>query len=102
MAKGKRLRLAGHGSRLHLRTVGDWDAEPMDGIAECCRALTALEKALGESIREARAAGHSWVEIGQSLGATEAARSFDDVAEAFAASKRATWELFWKERAESA
>jgi hypothetical protein len=64
--------------------------------------MTALEKALGESIREARAAGHSWAEIGQRLGATEAARSFDDVADAFAASKRAAWELFWKERAESA
>jgi hypothetical protein len=74
----------------------------MQGIAECCRALTALEKALGESIREARTAGHSWAEIGQSLGATETASNFDDVADAFAASKRATWELFWKERAESA
>ena len=102
MPMGKRLRLAGHGSRLHLRTAGDWNVAPMEGIAECCRALTALEKALGESIRDARAAGHSWAEIGQSLGATQAASSFDDVADALAASKRATWELFWKERAQSA
>lgn len=74
----------------------------MAGVAECCRALMALEKALGESIREARSAGHSWAEVGRVLGATEAAASFDDVADAFAARERAIWELFWTERARSA
>jgi len=62
----------------------------------------ALEKALGESIRHARSAGHSWDDVGRALGATETAASFDHVADAFAANKRATWELFWTERAKSA
>jgi hypothetical protein len=74
----------------------------MDGVTECCRALTAVEKALGESIRQARSGGHSWAEIGRALGATETAASLDDVVNAFAATKRATWELFWADRASSA
>ena len=103
MAVGsRRLRLAGHGRRLHLRTLGDWARDPMDGVAECCRALMATEKALGESIRQARSTGHSWAEIGRALGATETASSFGDVADAYASSKRATWELLWTERSRSA
>jgi hypothetical protein len=61
-----------------------------------------LEKALGESIRQARNAGYSWAEVGRALGATETAANFDDVADAFADNKRATWELFWTERTKSA
>jgi len=100
--RSRKLRLAGHGRRLHLRTLGDWSRDPMDGVAECCGALVATEKALGESICQARSAGHSWAEIGRALGATETATSFDDVADAHAANKRATWELFWTERTRSA
>jgi hypothetical protein len=62
----------------------------------------AVEKALGESIRQASSAGHSWAEVGRALGATETAASFDDVADAFAANKRAIWEQFWTERSKSA
>ena len=101
-ARSRRLLLAGHGRRLHLRALGDWTHDPMDQIAECCRALTALEKALGESIRQARSTGHPWAEIGQALGATERAASLEDVADALAAHKRAMWELFWTERTRSA
>jgi hypothetical protein len=74
----------------------------MDGVAECCRVLMATEKALGESIRHARSTGHSWAEIGRALGATETAASFEEVADAYAIRKRATWELLWTERAKSA
>lgn len=98
----KRLRLVGHGRKLHLNISGDWTRDPIDGVAECCRALMALDKALGESIVHARSAGHSWAEIGKALGATETAASFDDVADAFAAHRRATWELLWTERPKSA
>ena len=98
----RRLRLRGHGSGLRLSISGDWTTDPVDGVADCCRALMALEKALGESIGHARSAGHSWVEVGRALGATETAVSFDDVADAFAANRRATWERFWKERPQSA
>jgi hypothetical protein len=98
----RRLRLKGHGAGLRLSISGDWSSDPMGGVTECCRALMALEKALGESIRQARSVGHSWADVGRALGATEQAASFDDVANAFAANKRATWELFWTERAKSA
>jgi beta-phosphoglucomutase-like phosphatase (HAD superfamily) len=98
----RRLRLTGHGRRVHLRTLGDWTREPMDGIAECCRALMATEKALGESIRRARSAGHPWAEIGRTLGATGSAASFDDVVDALATQRRATWKLLWGERTTSA
>ena len=101
-ARTIRLRLASHGRRLHLRTLGDWTSGPMDGVAECCRALMALDKALGESIRQARSAGHSWAEIGQALGATETAASLEEAADAFAINRRATWERFWTESTESA
>jgi hypothetical protein len=74
----------------------------MDGVAECCRAQLALEKALGESIRQARRAGHSWAEIGRALGATETAASLAEAADAFAINRRATWERFWTETPESA
>jgi hypothetical protein len=94
--------LKGHGTGLRLSISGDWSSDPMGGVTECCRALMALEKALGESIRQARSAGHSWAEVGRALGATDSAASIDDVADAFAANKRATWELFWTERAKSA
>ena len=98
----RRLRLRGHGSGLRLSIRGDWTGDPMGEVTECCRALMALEKALGESIGHARSAGHSWAEVGRALGATETAASLDDVVDAFAANKRATWKLFWMERAKSA
>jgi hypothetical protein len=36
-------------------------------VREACRAGTALDKALGEAVREALTAGHTWPEIGQAL-----------------------------------
>lgn len=98
----RRLRLRGHGKGLRLSISGDWTNDPMGGVTDCCRALMALEKALGESIRQARSTGHSWAEVGRALGATETAANFDDVAEAFAANKRATWGRFWTEQTKSA
>jgi hypothetical protein len=101
-ARTRRLRLASHGRKLHLRTLGNWTSDPMDGVAECCRASMALEKALGESIRQAKSTGHSWAEIGRALGATETATSFEEVAEAVATNRRRTWERFWTQRLEGA
>lgn len=98
----RRLRLVGHGRKLRLHISGDWTRDPMDGVAECCRALVALDKALGEAIQHARSAGHSWAEIGRALGATDTAASFEDVVDAFADTKRATWERFWTDPARSA
>jgi hypothetical protein len=56
-ATSRRLRLRGHGSGLRLSISGNWTSDPMGGVTDCCRALMALEKALGESIRHARNAG---------------------------------------------
>lgn len=101
-ATSRRLRLRGHGSGLRLSISGDWTSDPMGGVTDCCRALMALEKALGDFIRQARSAGHSWAEVGRTLRVAESAASFEDVADAYAANMRATWELFWTERTKSA
>jgi hypothetical protein len=60
---------------------------------ECCRASVAVEKALGEAIRDAIAAGHSWAEIGQSLGVE--ARTSEGVGEEYEASRRWMRSRFW-------
>lgn len=60
------LRLRGSGEQLRLRLAKAPD--PLANVRECCRASVAVEKALGEVIRDALAAGHSWAEVGQALG----------------------------------
>lgn len=60
------LRLRGSGGDLRLRVAKSSD--PLANVRECCRASVAVEKAMGEAIRDALAAGHSWAEVGQALG----------------------------------
>ena len=60
------LRFKGSGEHLRLR-VGK-SPDPLANVRECCRASVAVEKAMGEAIRDALAAGHSWAEVGQALG----------------------------------
>ena len=60
------LRLRGSGEHLRLRVAKA--ADPLADVRECCRASGAVEKALGEAIRDALAAGHSWAEVGRELG----------------------------------
>jgi hypothetical protein len=60
------LRFKGGGEHLRLRIAKA--PNPLGNVRECCRASTAMEKALGEVIRDALAAGHSWTEVGQALG----------------------------------
>jgi hypothetical protein len=79
--RAKKLRVVGHGRELGLRTVGDWEGEPLEGILECCRLAAAVDKALREQVRLARRAEHSWPEIGRTLEVT----------------KQAAWERFGKE-----
>jgi hypothetical protein len=76
----KELRIIGHGRDMRLRLVGNWEGEPLEGIRECCRVATAVDKALRQEVWLARQAGHSWTEIGQALGVT----------------KQAAWERFGK------
>jgi hypothetical protein len=60
------LRLRGSGEHLRLRIAKAGD--PLANVRECCRASVAVEKAIGEAIRDALAAGHGWAEVGQALG----------------------------------
>ena len=66
-----RVRIVGHGNHMRLRTLGDWEAHPIEALRECCRAETALEKAMWQTVRTAREANHSWTEIGEALGVTK-------------------------------
>jgi uncharacterized NAD(P)/FAD-binding protein YdhS len=69
--RAPQVRIEGGGGRLRLRTIGDWDSHPLDALRECCRAGTALEKVMSQTVRTAREAGHSWEEIGDALGVTK-------------------------------
>ena len=60
------LRFRGAGELLRLRVESGSDS--LANVRECCRASVAVEKALGEAIRDARAAGHSWAEVGDAPG----------------------------------
>jgi uncharacterized NAD(P)/FAD-binding protein YdhS len=71
VTRAPRVRIVGAGTRLRLRTLGDWDSNPVDALRECCRAETALEKAMWQTVHKAREAGHSWTEIGDALGVTK-------------------------------
>ena len=84
LAQAPRLRLSGHGPRLRLRTLGRWRHDPLEDVRECCRASMAVDKALGEAVREAIKTGSSWRDIGRALGASEDADTEADVIDAFA------------------
>jgi hypothetical protein len=66
-----RVRIVGGGDRLRLRTLGDWESDPIGALRECRRAATALEKAMWQTVMAARDAGHSWTAIGGALGVTK-------------------------------
>ena len=85
------LRLKGSGEHLRLRVTRAPD--PLANVRECCRASVAVEKALGEAIRDALAAGHNWAEVGHALGvdASTAAR----VGEQYDASRSSMRSKFW-------
>jgi hypothetical protein len=69
----RRLRIVGHGRDLRVRASGNWESEPLDGLREVYGAASALNKLTRESVRKARAAGHSWTQIGQALGVSKQA-----------------------------
>ena len=85
------LRFRGSGEKLRLRVTTGPD--PLANVRECCRASVAVEKALGEAIRDALATGHSWAEVGLALGAN--ATSSAGVREQYDASRRWIRSRFW-------
>lgn len=85
------LRLRGSGEHLRLRVAKARD--PLANVRECCRASVAVEKALGEAIRDALAAGHNWAEVGHILG-VDASTSVG-VVEQYDASRSWMRSKFW-------
>jgi hypothetical protein len=87
-----RLRL--HGSGEHLRLTTKPAANPLAMVREACRAGTAVDKALGEAVREALAAGHTWPEIGQALTGGVGTDG-DEVLAEYVQARRVSWRRFW-------
>jgi hypothetical protein len=85
------LRLKGSGEHLRLRVTRAPD--PLANVRECCRASVAVEKAMGEAIRDALAAGRSWAEVGQALGVD--ANTSVDVAVQYDSSRRWMRKRVW-------
>ena len=89
---GPRLRIRGHGRRLHVRQRGNWGGDQSASLRESCRASMAIEKSLVEAIGRARATGMSWTDIGRTLGATADAASTQQLIDALTNSRRAALE----------
>jgi hypothetical protein len=87
-----RVRISGHGTRLRVRTKGDWEADPLAALREACRSSVAIDKTLAEAVQHARRGGASWAEIGRTLGVAEAAIDKDALVDALANSRRALLE----------
>ena len=85
------LRIRGSGEHLRLRVASSPDLLAV--VHECCRASTAVEKALGESIQAAIAAGHSWDEVAEAVGVQ--AHTAERVQEEYEASHRWMQRRFW-------
>ena len=85
------LRFRGAGQRLRLRVATSPD--PLANIRECCRASVAVDKALGEAVRDALNAGRSWAEVGHALGVEGSTSAM--VTEQYAAARRWMWPRFW-------
>ena len=85
------LRFRGSGEHLRLRRATA--PNRVANVRECCRASVAVEKALGEAIREALAAGHSWAEVGGVLGVE--AKTPAAVKEQYDASRSWMRKRFW-------
>jgi transcriptional regulator len=86
------VRIAGHGTRLRLRTRGDWEGDAVAALRESCRASVAVEKAVAEAIQCCRTTGMSWDEIARTLGVAEQAGDKRALIDAFAHSRRAILE----------
>jgi hypothetical protein len=84
-----RVRIVGHGTRLRVRTRGDWAGNALVALRESCRASVAVDKAIAEAMQRAHADGMSWQEIGQALGVAEHAEAKETLIDGFADSRRA-------------
>jgi hypothetical protein len=69
----KGVRLVERAGGVRLRLIGPWEQNPLEDIRDACRVDTGLEKLLYQSVHAARAAGHSWADIGKAMGTTKQA-----------------------------
>jgi hypothetical protein len=65
MNRRRQLRIAGNGRKLRL--IGDWEAEPLEGLCQSAGLARAVDKLQRHLVRQARDAGRTWTEIGASL-----------------------------------
>jgi DNA-directed RNA polymerase specialized sigma24 family protein len=68
MRRQRGLRIVGSGEAMRLRPAGDWEREPLEGLAESRRVAGALDKLQRQLVDGARIEGRTWTEIGDSLG----------------------------------
>ena len=66
--RAKGIRLVGDGSKARLRTIGTWGERPLDDLAVACRASSAVDKLIRQTVGVAREQSCSWAEIGHALG----------------------------------
>jgi hypothetical protein len=67
----KGVRLVERAGRARLRLIGPWEQDPLEDIRDACRVDSGIEKLLYQSVQAARAAGHSWADIGKAMGKTK-------------------------------
>ena len=79
LSRTHRPRFSGRGNRIRFHPPSTWQQVPLEGIRESFRSSIAVEKALGENVQRARAAGHSWENIGRALGVVEDASDASDI-----------------------
>ena len=60
------IRLAGDGSAARLRTIGTWGKRPLDDLAVACRASSAVDKLIRQSVAFAREQGRTWRSVPRS------------------------------------
>jgi len=93
-AHRQRVRRSHTGVRLRFRLPGWQGQGTLEELRGCSRPSTAVDKALGEAIQAAAAAGTPRHEIGQVLELAEDAASRQDVIDALAESRRGLWRPF--------
>jgi hypothetical protein len=76
--RAKAIRLDAQATRGRLRLVGTWGEKPLDDLFVARAASRAVDKLIRQTVRDARAQGCTWAEIGQAL----------------AMSKQSAWERF--------
>jgi hypothetical protein len=89
------LRIKGSGKHLRVRLRSAPSSDPLASVRECCRAATALDKAMGEAVLYAVAAGQTWSDVGRALGLPPA-ESAAEVLEGYVSARTTSTRRFWR------